>query len=152
MKSLTTILLLLTLNYCEAQDKKPLKDAAFNVSHGIVFDKIDSIILKDILIFHFDYSDGIIFPAEYSMQKFGKNIWWNKRTFFTADTNLIKEIDTAIITQYCRAMQRFTEDGWEKTIEDLRGKKDKRSLSAVKQQMADSKKYFQILALIDKRS
>ena len=142
MRPLTTILLLLTLNYCEAQDKKPSKDAAFSVSHGIVFDKIDSSILKDIRIVHFDNSDGIIFPAEYSRKKFGKNIWWNKRAFFTADTNLIKEIDSVIITQYCRAMQRFTEYGWEETIKDLRGKKDKKGLSTAKQQMADSKKYF----------
>lgn len=143
MRPFTTILLFLTLTSCKVQTNKQPKDDAFNVSHGVIVDKTDSSILKDIRFVHFDNSEGVIFPAEYGKQKFGKNIWWSKRTFFTPDTNLIKQIDRAIVNQYCIAMRRFNDAVWKRTFENLKETKDKRSLATAKQQMADSKKRFE---------
>jgi hypothetical protein len=144
MKLPITILLVLTIAGCQAQNKEQAKEDAFNISHGVVVDKIDSNLLKDIRIVHFDSSNGLIFPGEYGKQKFGKNMGWERRTFFTIDTSLIKQIDTAIINQYCTAMRRFDDEVWNRTIESLKDDNDKKSLSRAKQQMALSKKRFQM--------
>jgi hypothetical protein len=143
MRPITTILFFLALVSCKAQNRKLSKDDAFNVSHGVAIDKVDTSLIKEIRFVHFDNSEGVIFPAGYAKQKFGKNIWWEKRTFFTPDTNLIRKIDTAITNQYCDAMRRFNDAVWSRTIENLKGDRDKKSLATVRQQMADDKKQFE---------
>lgn len=143
MRSFTTILLFLTLISCKAQNKKQTKEDAFNVSHGVAIDRIDSSLLSEIRFVQFDNSEGVIFPAEYGKQKFGKNMWWGKRTFFTPNTSLIKQIDTAIINQYCIAMRRFNDAVWSRTIEILEDESDKKSLATAKQQMTEDKKRFE---------
>jgi hypothetical protein len=142
MRPFTTILFFLMLISCKAQNENQTKEDAFNVSHGVAIDRIDSSLLREIQFVRFDNSEGVIFPAEYGKQKFGKNMWWGKRTFFTPDTNLIKLIDTAIINQYCVAMRRFNDAVWSRTIENLEADNEKKSLATAKQQMADDKKRF----------
>ena len=143
MRPFTTIILFLTLTSCKGQNKEQTKEDAFNVSHGVAIERIDSTLLKEIRFVHFDNSEGVIFPAEYGKQKFGKNMWWEKRIFFTPDTNLIKQIDTAIINQYCVAMRRFNDAVWNRTIENLEDDSEKKSLATAKQQMAEDKKRFE---------
>jgi hypothetical protein len=132
MRLSNIILLLLTISSCKGQTPKQMKDDAFNVSHGVSLDKIDSTLVKDIRFVHFDSSIGVVFPADYGKQKFGKNIHWQKRTFFTPDTNLIKQIDTAITNQYCIAMARFDNAVWERTLDNLKEDNDKKSLERAK--------------------
>ena len=143
MRHSTIILLLLTISSCKGQTPKQTKDDAFDVSHGVSLDKIDSNLAKDIRFVHFDNSIGVIFPADYGKQKFGKNIYWQKRTFFTPDTNLIKHIDTAITNQYCIAMTRFDDAVWERTLDNLKEDNDKKSLERAKKQKAEQKKRFE---------
>jgi hypothetical protein len=143
MRPVTTILFFLTLISCKAQNKKQPKEDAFNVSHGVAIERIDSSLLKKIQFIHFEYSEGVIFPAEYGKKKFGKNMWWEKRTFFTPHTKLIKQIDTAIINQYCVAMRSFNDAVWSRTIENMEEDNEKKSLATAKQQMAEDKKRFE---------
>lgn len=138
------ILLLLTVSSSKGQKTKQTKDDAFNVSHGVSLDRIDSTLIKEIRFVHFDSSIGVIFPADYGKQKFGKNIYWQKRTFFTPDTNLIKQIDTAIKNQFCIAMTRFDDAVWERTLDNLREDNDKKSLEIAKKQKNEQKKRFEI--------
>jgi len=143
MRHITTILFFLTLIGCKTQNKKQTKEDSFYVIHGVAIDRIDSSLLNKIQFVSFEYSEGVIFPAEYGEQKFGNNMWWGKRTFFTPDTNLIKQIDTAIINQYCVAMKHFNDAVWGRTIENLEDDNEKVSLATAKQQMAEDKKRFE---------
>lgn len=143
MRPFVAILILLTILSCNAQTKKQTKDDAFNVSHGVALDKIDSSLKKDIRFIHFDSSIGVIFPAEYGKKKFGKIMGWEKYKFFTPDTTLLKQIDTAIINQYCIAMTRFDSAVWSRTLDNLKEDNDRKSLKRAKEQMADQKKRFE---------
>ncbi|MCX8020805.1 MAG: hypothetical protein N2747_09960 [Chitinophagaceae bacterium] len=119
------------------------KEDLFDVNHGVSLLRIDSNLIKDIRFVHFDSSVGVNFPAEYAKQKFGKNIYWQKRSFFTPDTNLIKRIDTAITKQYCIATIKFITEGWQNTLENLKVDNDKKSLKRARKQMATQKKRFE---------
>jgi hypothetical protein len=142
MRSLSIILFLLTIYGCKGQTPKQAKENAFNVSHGVALNRIDSNLKKDIRFVHFDSSIGVIFPADYGKQKFGSNIYWQKRTFFTPDTNLIKQIDTTIKNQYCIAMTRFDDAVWKRTLDNLKEDSESESLKRAKEQMTEQKKRF----------
>jgi hypothetical protein len=143
MRLSSIIFLLLAINSCKSRTPKQTKDDAFNVSHGVSLDRVDSTLLKDIRFVHFDSSIGVVFPADYGKQKFGKNIYWQKRCFFTPDTNLIKQIDTAIANQYCIALIRFDDAVWERTLDNLKEGNNKISLKRAKEQMAEEKERFE---------
>jgi hypothetical protein len=142
MRLSSIIFLLLAIGSCKGQTPKLTKEDEFNVSHGVSLDRIDSTLLKDIRFVHFDSSIGVIFPAEYGKHKFGKNIYWQKRNFFTPDTNLIKQIDTAIANQYCIALTRFDNAVWERTLNNLKEDNDKKGLKRAKEQIVDQKERF----------
>jgi len=138
----TIILLLLTISSCKGQTQKQTKEDAFNVSHGVALDRIDSALIKDIRFVHFHSSIGVIFPKEYAKKRFGKTLGREKQVFFTPDTTLIKQIDKEIISQYCIALTRFDSAVWDRTIENLKDDKDEKSLQRAKKQMADQKESF----------
>ena len=142
MRASIIIFFLLIIFSCKGQTQQT-KDDAFNVSHGVSIAKIDSSLLKDVRIVYFDSSAGVIFPKEYAQKKFGKTIGWEKYVFFTPDTTLIKEIDTEIVKQYCIAMTRFSNAGWDQTLDNLKKDNDKKSLKRAKQQMATQKQRFE---------
>ena len=142
MRTFILFIFLLTITGCAAQKQKQTKQDAFNVSHGVVVNTIDSGLIKDIRYIHFDNSKGVIFPAEYGRKKFGKNFYSQQRTFFTPDTLLIKNIDTAIINQYCKATIRFNDSVWKRTIESLKEDNDIESLKRAEMQMKTSQEQF----------
>ena len=143
MKITSIILLLVILYSCKGQAPKQTNYDTFNVSHGVALDKIDSNLLKDIRFVHFDSSIGVIFPKEYAKKRFGKTLGWEKYVFFSPDTALIKQIDTAIINQYCVAMIRFDSAVWSRTLENLKGDINKKSLARAKKQMAEQQQRFE---------
>ncbi len=145
MRHSVSILIFLTISSCTAQTKKQTKEDGFDVSHGVSLDKIDSSLLKDIRYVHFDSSIGVIFPAEYGKKIFGKINGWGKRVFFTPDTTLVKQINAAIMSQYCIAMTRFDSAVWSRTLDNLKEDDNKKSLKQAKEQMVDHKERFEKL-------
>jgi hypothetical protein len=142
MRASIIIFFLLTIFSCKGQTQQT-KDDAFNVSHGVSIDKVDSSSLKDVRFVHFDSSVGVVFPKEYARKKFGKTMGWEKYVFFTPDTTLIKEIDAEINRQYCNAMTRFNSAVWDRTIDNLKEDNDKKSLKRAKRQMETQKQRFE---------
>ena len=142
MRTFNLLILLLTITGCTAQKQKQKNEDAFNVSHGVVIKPVDSALIKEIRYIYFDNSRGVIFPAEYGRQMFGKDIYSQQRTFFTPDTLLIKNIDTAIINQYCKAAIRFSDSGWKRTIESLKEDNDIEGLKRAEMQMKKSQEQF----------
>jgi len=136
------ILLLLTASSGNGQASDQTKNDAFNVSYGVSLERIDSTFLKDVRFVHFDSSVGVIFPAGYGKQKFGTNINWQKRTFFTPDTSLIKQIDISITNQYCIARKRFDDAQWKTILDYLKENNDTNSLKRAREQMAEQKSQF----------
>ncbi len=142
MRASIIIFFLLTIYSSEGQSIQTNVDA-FDVSHGVSIDKIDSSLLKDVRFVHFDSSVGVIFPKEYAKKKFGRTTGWEKYAFFTPDTTLIKEIDAEINKQYCTAMTRFNSSVWDRTLDNLKEDNDKKSFKRAEQQMETQKQRFE---------
>jgi len=134
MKLSPCLVLLSTFTICKAQNKTQAKENAFDVNHGVVIEHVDSNIKKNIHLVHFTHSTGVIFPAAYGEKKFGRNKWWEGKTFFTPDSVLIKKIDKEISDQYGIAHMRFNSLNWDGTIERLKADSDFKELKIARKQ------------------
>ncbi|MBW7870489.1 MAG: hypothetical protein H3C39_05440 [Flavobacteriia bacterium] len=135
MRKITALILIL-LSAAAFGQITQTEDDPFDVNYGVMLDRIDSSLLKDVQIVKFKKSEGVIFPKEYAEQFFGDP----KVVYFTPDAALIKSIDSEIISQYCEAYQRFNENVWAKVIKRIEEKEDPESLENARKQKAEEKK------------
>lgn len=115
------------------------EDDPFDVNYGVMIDRIDSSLLKEVQIVKFKKSEGVIFPKEYAERFFGDP----KVVYFTPDAALIKSIDSEIISQYCEADQRFNENVWTKTIKRLEENDNRGSIENARRQKTEERKRFE---------
>lgn len=143
-----TALILILLSAAAFGQITQTGDDPFDVNYGVMLDRIDSSLLKDVQIVKFKKSEGVIFPKEYAEQFFGDP----KVVYFTPDAALIKSIDSEIISQYCEARQRFNEKVWAETIKRLEERDDPESLENPKRQKTKERKRFEKSCLREQKN
>jgi hypothetical protein len=143
MRQFRTILFILTIiHFCTLRTVGQSKSDEFNVNHGVMIDRINDTLKKNLQFLKFENSVGIVFPADYGKQKFGQNLSWQNFIFFTPDTTLIKTIETVMTNQYCNALQQFNKDVWERTFGFLKDDNDLKSIRLASKQMRQQNKSF----------
>lgn len=138
----TTLFILIIIYFCNLRTFGQSKADEFNVNHGVMVDRINDTLRKNLQFLKFQNSVGVIFPAVYGRQKFGHNLSWQNYIFFTPDTTLIKKLETVIANQYCTALHQFNKDVWERTFSFLKDENDIKSMKIAKKQMKQQNKSF----------
>lgn len=102
------------------------------LGYGVVVQPIDSSFKEDLRLVHFGPTIGVIFPAAYAAKKFGGTEWGKGRVFFTPDSNLVKDIDERVFSQYCDATKSYLEGYLSKQAVDTTAKNRTTILKAAK--------------------
>ncbi|WP_295720964.1 hypothetical protein [Mucilaginibacter sp.] len=103
LRVFTFFILLLSFASCKLFHSKRIDSIK---GGGSYIAKIDSNFQKSICSIHSTHSRGVIFPAEYAKQIFGRNGRGKNIAFFTPDSTLIKKVDKEINYQYCAANEK----------------------------------------------